>query len=947
MLKRFISAFLNKGLVFGFLLLAVSSITVVHAQAILSGVIKNEKSNEVLEGATIFLIEYTRGTYADESGKFSFSNLKPGKYSLVCSYIGYKRDTITGIEVKAGKETTLEIFMISEGENVLEEVRITEVRTTVSEASLVTELKENDQVVSGVSAEQIRKGPDRDAAEVMRRLPGVTLTDDRFVMIRGLNERYNIVLLNGGPAPGSEADSKAFSFDLIPSGMISRIMVTKTPAPEFPGEVAGGVIQVQTQSMPDKNLFQFGYSLGIRQYTTGQDFSSGLGSPSDFLGFDNGRRNLPVGFPSHLNTVNSANDLNAVSTSMNNLWEINTSSGAPDMRLNASFAHKFDLKGLTLGTTSALTYSNTLSHTRIDRYNYNAYNNLTKTSDTIYHYIDNQYNRNARIGLMSNWSLLFPSGHLIEWRNLLNQSGLLSTTERSGVNQEEGSEVRNYSLGWQERSLYSTQLMGKHPLKKDIMELEWQGGYSINTRREPDLRRLRTIRPIGGPDSVRYQTVIPPSASTLDASRFYSDNQEEIISGKLELSNTLKVSDNKELKIKIGVWAESKTRDFSARWMSYKKANTATFDASLLYLPLDNIFSPQNINSTNGFVLTEGTNPSDTYSASNQNIAGFISARYPLLKWVTLQGGLRAENNVQKLSSRDYNNNSVEVNTPQFRLLPSGGITFQPSPLHFIRLLGGVTLNRPEFRELAPFAYYDFAFNNVLYGNPALKTPYIQNADLRWEFYPTLSEFIHAGIFYKHFQNPIEQFFVPGTGSGGTRNFTFTNAASAQSVGFETEVRKSFKDLLPVPIIRDLNLVVNLALIHTEVNLGDSSSGQKQIRPMQGQAPYVVNGGLFYRADSIGLQVMALYNVFGKRLFAVGTFGTPDIYEMPRHQLDVTISKSLGKYTELRFAVQDLLNSRYFLQQDSNEDGTIAKNEEKILTTRRGRYTTLSISFRF
>jgi len=917
------------------------------SQTGIKGRVLDKENREVLEGAAVYIPEIHRGTYADAEGYLEFDNLSPGTYTLICSYISYRRDTLLNIEVQAGKYTRLEFLMENLNRSGVEEIQIIEVRSRASEASLVTDLRESDQVVSGVSSEQIRKGADRDAAEVIRRLPGVTLTDDRFVMIRGLNERYNRVLLNGGPAPGSEADSKAFSFDMIPSGLINRLMITKTASPEFPADVAGGIISIETQTMPNENTLQAGYSSGARQYTTGQDFLGYTGSGTDFLGYYQGIRSMPSWFPRHLNEVRNPEYLGTVSRALPNTWATQTHTALPDQRMNLTYAHRFSLKKWTLGMTQGLTYSNTSAHTKIDRYNYNAYNIETRQSDTIYHYTDYQYNRNVRTGLLSNWALLSPRGHMFQFRNLVNQSGLNQTTLRTGRNLEEGSDVRNYSLVWQQRSLYSTQLAGQHPVYGKYLKADWQLGYAFTDRREPDVKRVRTIRPLGAPDTTPYQIVLAPTASTLDAARFFSWSKEDVYATQANLEYLFSpLSGKKSARLKSGIWTEHTSRDFSARWMSYKKGNVAGFNHNILQQDLETVFSPENMDLVKGLVLTEGTNPSDAYTASNQNLATYISSFIPLSDRFHIQGGLRAEYNRQQLISRDYNNSPVEVDNIQMLWLPSGGITGKISNVMFVRLMGGLTVNRPEFRELAPFAYYDFAFNNVLYGNPELKTPRIQNFDLRWEYYPSAEEFIHLGGFIKKFINPVEQFFVPGTGSGGTRNFAFSNADQAHSIGLEAEIRKSFHTCMPVLLLRDMGVILNAALIKSEVDLGAVAKGQTQVRPMQGQAPYVINSGLYYRPDSSGFQCMILHNVYGKRLFAAGTFGTPDIYEMPRHQLDLILSQKLSKRTELRFSIQDILNARFYLQQDSNEDGKIQTGEEIILDTRRGRNMTLGINIR-
>jgi outer membrane receptor for ferrienterochelin and colicin len=927
--------------------LIISMLTFMHqygyAQGKIKGNVQDESGNEVLEGARIILLGANKGALSDASGNFIIEGIPAGTYDVICSYISYQKDTLRGVKVVSGKETEVQFRLKPEETSELEEIQIVEIRNRTSDISLVSDMRSSDQVTSGVSSEQIRKSPDRDAAEVIRRMPGVTLTDGRFAMIRGLNERYNTVLLNDGPAPAAEADTKAFSFDLIPASLISRMMMVKTPSAEYPGEMAGGMVKIETQTMPDKNGFHVSIAAGLRQYTSFQSFRQYTGSSTDFLGFDDGTRALPTWFPQHVNDARNPEFLNAVSKSMPNTWAVSNQQAMPDPRMQFSFMRKFQVGKFQIGTTQGLTYSQTSAHQQIERYNYNAFNAETKKSDTIYQFSDAQYQRNTRLGYMSNWALISPSGHKIEFRNLFNQSGQSQTTIRTGRNLEEGSQVQNYSLGWQQRGIFSSQLSGSHPLIKDRTEIKWQTGFGYSGMQEPDLKRVRTIRAIDAAEDAPWQVVLAPTASTLDASRFFSKSTERVLSSFWQIKHTAG-SEAFKVRLLAGMWGEQKSRSFQARWMSYKQGNTAGFNYALLQQSPEALFDHGNMNVQNGLVLNEGTNPSDGYEASNLNLAGYTSGVFEIQEKLKLQAGIRTEYNRQQLSSSDYNNRPIEVYNPILFFLPSGGVSYQVTEKTLVRFLGGITVNRPEFRELAPFAYYDFAFNNVLYGNPELQTPRIRNLDVRWEYYTGLNSYIHAGLFRKVFVNPIEQFFVPGTGSGGTRNFTFNNADRAVSNGVELEVRQSLGAIIPSGIIQHFGILMNAALIRSEVDLGTATRGQTQIRPMQGQAPYVVNAGLEFTPDTSGLRITALYNVYGKRLFAVGTFGTPDIYEMPRHQLDLTLSKRISRKSEIRFTAQDILNARFYLKQDSNEDGKITQQDELILDTRRGRYFTFGFT---
>jgi hypothetical protein len=289
-----------------------------YAQGKVKGKVQDASGKEMLEGARIILPGASNGALSDAAGNFTIEGIPAGTYDIICSYIAYQKDTLRGVKVVSGKEMEVQFKLKPEETSELEEIQIVEIRNRTSDISLVSDMKSSDQVTSGVSSEQIRKSPDRDAAEVIRRMPGVTLTDGRFAMIRGLNERYNTVLLNDGPAPAAEADTKAFSFDLIPASLISRMMMVKTPSAEYPGEMAGGMVKIETQTMPDKNGFHVSIAAGLRQYTSFQSFRQYTGSSTDVLGFDDGTRALPAWFPQHVNDARNPEFLNAVSTAMPN-----------------------------------------------------------------------------------------------------------------------------------------------------------------------------------------------------------------------------------------------------------------------------------------------------------------------------------------------------------------------------------------------------------------------------------------------------------------------------------------------------------------------------------------------------------------------------------------------------------------------------------------------------
>ena len=324
-----------------------------------------------------------------------------------------------------------------------------------------------------------------------------------------------------------------------------------------------------------------------------------------------------------------------------------------------------------------------------------------------------------------------------------------------------------------------------------------------------------------------------------------------------------------------------------------------------------------------------------------------MSGSVAINELLTISGGARFEHNTQELTSTTYDGRKVNVNNPLLSVLPSINVSYDLSERALVRGGWSNTVNRPEFRELAPFSFYDFSTNNVLFGNDSLVTATVQNVDLRYEFYPSGTEIISAGVFFKQFTDPIEMYFVPGAGSGGTRNFTYRNAPSANAIGVEVEARQSLDLLFPKGYLSHMGVLLNGALIRSQVQLGDEAKGQEQERPLMGQSPYVLNAGLYFNDTDRKLQYNILYNVCGRRLVSVGSVGFSDVYEMPRHSLDVTLSKGLGEHFEVKIGAQDVLAQRVRCIQDSNANGSIDDVDEEVTSFQPGRYFTAGFSYRF
>ena len=384
-----------------------------HASAgTISGTVRDAKDTSAMVGVVITLQNSERSAQADIDGHYEIQNLPDGTYTLEFNYISYTKQTAT-VTLSNGSDAIQNVTMTATG-NQLTGTTVRTGRRTNTEASVLMEIKKTTLVVSGISAAQISKTMDRNAADVVKRIPGVTIQDDRFITVRGLADRYNTVWLNDAGAPSSETDKKAFSFDVIPSGLIDRILIFKTPSPELPGDFAGGMVKIYTTSIPDKNTYTFGISSSYRSGSTGTDFFYNQKSTTDWLGYDNGVRSLPSIITNEKVSSTDANN-REVSKAFGNDFQVFNKKQPLDFRLNASASNVFKFSRFKVGSTIGITYSNTATNYNITRVDY------TDTNKK-FNYNDLQSSSKVNAGGLANFAVEIGNSK-IEFRNLYNQIG--------------------------------------------------------------------------------------------------------------------------------------------------------------------------------------------------------------------------------------------------------------------------------------------------------------------------------------------------------------------------------------------------------------------------------------------------------------------------------------------------------------------------------------------
>ena len=892
----------------------------------LSGKIVNQK-NEPVAGATISVPGIDRAMAADIEGRFSLLLDASKKHNITVSSAGYGTKIVEDIELKANEENTV-IITLEAG--TLEEVVI---RTSVrkeSTAALINFQRNNTAVSSGVAADFIRRTPDKNTGEILKRVSGASIQDNKFVVVRGLGDRYNTAFLNGAQLPSSEPDKKAFSFDVIPSSVVENIIINKTATPDLTGEFAGGLIQVTTRDVPNKNFVSAGVTLGYNTQSTFKDFVHNQRSSTDQFGFSDDRRNIPAGFPVNRQSYNAllnrtdgqAKQIVLSRLFRDDVYQEETSTAGPVQTYNIAWGtgKKFRNDG-SLGTVVSLLYRKSELLYDVERALYE------QDGNPLLSFNDRQNKYNVNLGAMANISYV-KGKHKISFKNLFNRYLEDNYYLRSGPNTDRGGMVDLRSSVMNQRTFYTGILEGNHQFTPRNIKFYWNAAYSLNDKEQPDLRTAAFFSP--GFNNGAYLW------DQDDTRRFFSRLRDHGFSLNGALTIPFTIWDEKQ-NLKIGGSSLLRFRDFKSRIFRYVESNATDFDPVLSSLPFDRIFNRANIN-RNGFVLEEFTNNEDKYFAVSALNAGYVMFDNKLNEKLRVIWGARIEFFEQFLQTKDRSAKRVIINSEQWSLLPSINASYELNDQHIVRMAAAKTVSRPEFREIAPFQFFDYESTFGVRGNQDLKMTDIYNFDLRYEIYPAPGEAITIGGFYKRFVNPIE--FRLGSESVTTRrNYFFQNAKDANTFGIELEGRKNLRFLGGnTEMLSNFSLFANFTYIFSQVTFNDELLGKvvSADRPVQGQSPYLLNGGLQYSSKSTGWNATLLYNRMGNRLTLVGynSLGFPDVYENPRDVIDLQVSKKIFKGKgEVKLTYGDILNEKMILYENTDKSRSFKKGTDRIFSS--------------
>ncbi len=905
--------------------------TTIFAQAQkakLIGKVTNAK-NEALISVTVAIKGAgSQVSKTDVEGRYAFNIDINTPYTLILNYVGYKEVSISNIKaITAGEELIKDVMLEENGKKLTDVVvnasRGTNKGETVN--ALIAYQKNTNTVASVISSESIKRSPDRNTAEILKRTPGASIQEGKYIVVRGLADRYNQAMLNGILLTSTEPDRKTFSFDLFPAQIIDNIIINKAFVPELPGEWAGGLIQVNTKDIPNKNFFNMQLSTSYNAMSTGKNFFRDKGGKTDWYGIDDGTRSLAAGYTtkSNFDTASIASKT-LFGQSMKNNWVPEKVTATPNFALQMNGGFSGTLFGKKVGGMLGANFA------RNQRFqdNLNQQNTLEAGKfSTIYKYADEKYIQDINMGAIAGLSMYLNPLNKISYKAILNVKSNNVYTSRTGNEYSRGDLMKANEFTFAQNTFFTNQLNGEHSLNK-ALKFNWYGAFNILDSYSPDQRRILYTKSAAGTDP--YVLNISNSLSQQSGSRIYQNLSDYIYTAGGDL--TFKI---KQQTIKAGYILQIKDRLYDAKlFANFLPKDNPTLRA----LTPDVVFAPENFgNGTDnkfGFDAIKGRN--FRYMANTILNGGYVQFDNKISEKIRTVWGLRVEDYDQLVGSvKVWDPRHTRSRVTDF--LPGINTTIKINQNSNLRLTGSQTVIRPELRELSFLNIFDFELNASVQGNPTLKRTKITNTDLRYELYPGSGEVFTAGIFYKDFSNPIEQIFSEG--SGGSSTFSFQNANKAITYGMELEVRKKLN--------KYFTFQANASLINSKIK----DDKLKLDRQLQGQSPYLVNVGILYDMVDKGLNATLLFNQIGERIYLVGDMqagsASPDIYEAPRSLIDFQISKKIiNNKAEIKFTIADILNQQQTFYQNLTSNPKYEKGVDAVRFARKFG-STFGLSFNY
>ncbi|MGB0508663.1 MAG: TonB-dependent receptor domain-containing protein [Schleiferiaceae bacterium] len=908
---------------------------------IIRGTVYEDETNEALFYANAQIPSTGAVAFTDFDGNFEL-NLEPGTYDLEISFLGLATLTISDVKVEAGKVTAFENLRLKPSTNELMTVTVTASAMRNTESALLDVKKKSATVMDGISAQNFKRVGDGNAAAAVTRVPGVSIQGGKYVFVRGLGDRYTKTQLMSMDIPGLDPDRNSLQMDIFPTNILQNIVVLKTLTADLPADFSGGLVNIELVDFPTKKTLNISSSLG---YTPGMHLVEGLGhqgSVTDFLGFDSGFRNNPLpnqyiyeGIP------NPALD-DPITTQLTEGFKPVLAAQSRTMPLNGTLGIsggnqiKKD-NGKTVGYNGSFSY----------KANTDFYGSMSGDSSRMYEQnfyrkgnLPDQYTLQAdrtQIGSLA-VSNIFMSGlfgYSIKDDNdkyRFTMMHLQNGETRTGKFIETSSIENSFvgardNLEYSERSITSVLFNGQHSRDDNKLKIDWRIAPTYSRIADKDIR------------STSYRTedntfAIAPGETGFP-NRIWRNLNEFNLANRIDFTRTHEVR-GRDAKLKYGASYTFKYRDYEIlryqlRAKSLGSLPDLTGDADEL---LTDAFI-WDVVSDAGTYYSGNYEANNAYQGIQSNLAAYVNEEFSVNALMKVVVGLRLERYDQFYTGVDQQeaaapgtglNYYYEPVLNNFNLFPTANFIYSVNENSNLRLGAFRTVARPSFKEKSAAQIEDVLTGITFIGNLDLQNTIINNLDARYEYFFEGGQTVALSGFYKSFTNPIE---LVAYSAAAPSNFQPRNVGNATVAGAEFEVRKN----LGFMGLKNFEVNSNFSYIYSAVTrdsaeyaarVASARTGEviSEVRPMQGQSPYMINVGLNYNNPKKGWQGGLFYNVQGEKLYIVGVADNPDVYEVPFHSLNFNLLKSFGeeRQYQMGFAVSNILDDtrdRIFVSYES------------------------------
>ncbi len=899
-------------------------------KGIIRGTVYDDVTGESLIGVTVVIDGTTIGSATDFDGKFEIQ-VEPGIYNLKVSYVSYANLSIENTLVEAGKVTLFENIRLKEDVAELQEIVITaETIKTTEEALLAIKMK-SPNVMDGISSAGFRKIGDSDAASAVKRVPGVSVEDGKYVFVRGLGDRYTKSTLNGLDIPGLDPDRNTVQMDMFPTSLIDNIIVMKSFTSDLPGDFTGGIVNIETKDFPEEKIFNVSVSGGYNpSMHFNKDYLTYSGSNTDFLGFDGGTRDFPVAgnqsiplYPSVIGNPDSQEGLQyrSILNNFNPTMAALRERSFMDYGLGINYGDQKVKGESTIGYNFSLNYRNSTEFFKgaeFGRYGKGSSEELDLIERELQ--VGDYGSSNVILSGVAGFAIKRNKSKyglkLMHSQNGESKAGLFDFT-----GSELGSNfisVQN-NLEYSERALTNALLSGEHYFNDATWEVDWKLSPTKSTITDPDIR------------FVRYRIDGAPIGSEAGfPERIWRFLEEDNLAGRADIKRKYNLF-GQPAELKFGSGYTYKQRNYEIKGFQFvPQGVTLTGDPNELFAQ-ENLW-PMNGSGTRGTYFNPGFLPDNTnqYDGTIRNAAYYASNEFSFSENFKTIVGLRMESYIQNytgLNQQKLALDNVEVlNDTDF--FPSLNLIYAVRKNQNMRFSYSRTVARPSFKEASFAEIFDPLTGRTFIGgffpdqNSAgqiiwdgnLQATRINNFDLRWEVFQKSGQTISLSTFYKMFDSPIEIIqFVQAP-----NNFQPRNVGDGQVLGLELEARQNLGILARKLDAFSIN--ANVTVTESSIKMSNTEFSSRitsartdekinDTRDMAGQAPYLINLGLAYNEIENGIDAGFYYNVQGQTLTFVGVADRPDVYSIPFHSLNFNANKSIGSRIKIGLGASNLLNA--------------------------------------